>query len=165
MWNDDKIVIKWRLKYQTIEERRRVRRRVRVVFKKRYLSVIIENKDQQDRQAKLDRCRTRKLNRYIVAVRTKRQNLSFFQKRFWKWPLKTTNISRYSSRKSKNLAFCFNLNNRYTCRPPGLSWWESFSWPAARTTGWRQRRSGGRRSPSLWSSLSYLKRKKKWEAE
>ena len=47
----------------------------------------------------------------IVAVTSERQNLSFFQKRFWKIPLKTTYISRFSSWKSKNLAFCFDLNN------------------------------------------------------
>ena len=34
---------------------------------------------------------------HIVAVTTKRQNLSFFQERFWKRPLNTTSISRFSS--------------------------------------------------------------------
>ena len=47
----------------------------------------------------------------IIAVTTKRQYLSFFQKRFRKRPLKTTNISRISSRKSKNLVFCFDVNS------------------------------------------------------
>ena len=53
----------------------------------------------------------REVSTPIVAVITKRRNLPFFQKIFWKQSLKTTNISRFSSTKSKNLAFCFDFNN------------------------------------------------------
>ena len=48
----------------------------------------------------------------IVAVTTKRRNLSFFQKRFWQRPLKNAMIGRFSSTKLKNLPFCFDLNNK-----------------------------------------------------
>ena len=58
----------------------------------------------------------------IVAVTTKRKNLSFFQKRFWKRSAKTTNISRFSSWISENLAFCFDLNNNLSTTHKKLTW-------------------------------------------